>query len=195
MAILNFLETFPFFIKPLKGGDSRGVDNDSICYNYKSFKKKVLDIKNKYNLSSIIETYLSGKEYSVGIFQESITGNLTAMPIEIITKKNINGHCILDYDIKKNDEETVTAVTDTKVFNELIEIGKKSFTALGGKSFGRIDIKMNHLGEAHFMEANLMPGLRKGYFYRSCKLNLNINYDEMILNIANTGLTSNNIRH
>ena len=28
-----------------------------------------------------------------------------------------------------------------------------------------------------------------------CKLNLNINYDEMILNIANTGLTSNNIRH
>jgi len=186
---------FPFFIKPLKGGDSRGVDNDSICYNYKSFKKKVLDIKNKYNLSSIIETYLSGKEYSVGIFQESITGNLTAMPIEIITKKNMNGHCILDYDIKKNDEETVTAVTDTKVFNELIEIGKKSFTALGGKSFGRIDIKMNHLGEAHFMEANLMPGLRKGYFYRSCKLNLNINYDEMILNIANTGLTSNNIRH
>ena len=59
--------------------------------------------------------------------------------------------------------------------DELIEIGKKSFTALGGKSFGRIDIKMNHLGEAHFMEANLMPGLRKGYFYRSCKLNLNIN--------------------
>jgi D-alanine-D-alanine ligase len=117
------------------------------------------------------------------------------MPIEIITKKNINGHCILDYEIKKNDEETVTAVTDTKVFNELIEIGKKSFTALGGKSFGRIDIKMNHLGEAHFMEANLMPGLRKGYFYRSCKLNLNINYDEMILNIANTGLTSNSIRH
>ena len=54
---------------------------------------------------------------------------------------------------------------------------------------------MNHLGEAHFMEANLMPGLRKGYFYRSCKLNLNINYDEMILNIANTGLTSNSIRH
>ena len=187
--------SFPLFIKPVKGGDSRGIDKNSIVLNFSSFKKKVLDIKNKYNLSSIIETYLSGKEYSVGIFQESITGNLTAMPIEIITKKNINGHCILDYDIKKNDEETVTAVTDTKVFNELIEIGKKSFTALGGKSFGRIDIKMNHLGEAHFMEANLMPGLRKGYFYRSCKLNLNINYDEMILNIANTGLTSNNIRH
>jgi hypothetical protein len=25
------------------------------------------------------------------------------MPIEITTKENINGHCILDFDIKKND--------------------------------------------------------------------------------------------
>ena len=182
---------FPLFIKPLKGGDSRGVDSDSICFNFKSFKKKVLDIKNKYNLSSLVETYLPGKEYSVGILQESITGNLTAMPIEITTKENINGHCILDFDIKKNDEEIVTAVTDIKIFRDLEKIAKKSFTALGGKSFGRIDIKMDHLGRGHFMEANLMPGLRKGYFYRSCRLNLDINYDEMILNIANTGLTSN----
>ena len=80
----------------------------------------------------------------------------------------------------------------TALYNsDLEKIAKKSFFALSAKSFGRIDIKMDHLGRAHFMEANLMPGLRKGYFYRSCKLNLNINYDQMILNIANTGLTSN----
>jgi len=42
---------------------------------------------------------LPGKEYSVGIFQDSINGTLRAMPIEIIIKKNINGHCILDFDV------------------------------------------------------------------------------------------------
>ena len=67
---------------------------------------------------------------------------------------------------------------------------KDSFKALGGKSLGRIDIKMNHLGIPHFMEANLMPGLRKGYFYRSCVLNLDMNYEDMIFSIANTGLSS-----
>ena len=67
---------------------------------------------------------------------------------------------------------------------------KMTFTALGGKSLGRIDIKMNHLGVPHFIEANLMPGLQQGYFYRSCVLNLNMNYDDMILSITNTGLTS-----
>ena len=183
--------SFPLFVKPVKGGDSRGIDSNSIVYNFSSFKKKVLDIKNRYNLPSLVETYLSGKEYSVGIFQDSISGNLKAMPIEIIIKKNINGHCILDFDVKKNDEETVIAVTDIKVFNKLSKLAKNSFKALGGKSLGRIDIKMNHLGVPHFMEANLMPGLRTGYFYRSCMLNLDMNYDDMIFSIANTGLSSN----
>jgi len=49
---------------------------------------------------------------------------------------------------------------------------------------------MDQLGVPHFIEANLMPGLRKGYFYRSCLLNLDMNYEDMIFSIANTGLSS-----
>ena len=182
--------SFPLFIKPVKGGDSRGIDANSIALTFSSFKKKVLDIKKKHNLSSLVETYLPGREYSVGIFQDSVNGNLKAMPVEIIIKENSNGHCILDFDIKKDDEEKVVAVTDIKIFKKLSKLAKDSFKALGGKSLGRIDIKMNHLGIPHFMEANLMPGLRRGYFYRSCVLNLNMNYEDMIFSIANTGLSS-----
>ena len=181
---------FPLFIKPVKGGDSRGIDSNSVAYNFASFKKKVLEIKTKHNLSSLVETYLPGKEYSVGIFQDSSKGTLRAMPIQIIVKKNINGHRILDFNVKKDDEEKVIAVTDTKIFKKISKLAKEAFKALGGKSLGRIDIKMNERGVPHFMEANLMPGLRKGYFYRSCLLNLDMNYDDMILNIANTGLSS-----
>ena len=181
---------FPLFIKPVKGGDSRGIDSNSVAYNFASFKKKVLEIKTKHNLSSLVETYLPGKEYSVGIFQDSIKGTLRAMPIQIIVKKNTNGHRILDFNVKKDDEEKVIAVTDTKIFKKISKLAKEAFKALGGKSLGRIDIKMNERGVPHFMEANLMPGLRKGYFYRSCLLNLDMNYDDMILNIANTGLSS-----
>ena len=181
---------FPLFIKPVKGGDSRGIDSNSVAYNFASFKKKVLEIKTKHNLSSLVETYLPGKEYSVGIFQDSLKGTLRAMPVQIIVKKNINGHRILDFNVKKDDEEKVIAVTDTKIFKKISKLAKEAFKALGGKSLGRIDIKMNERGVPHFMEANLMPGLRKGYFYRSCLLNLDMNYDDMILNIANTGLSS-----
>ena len=181
---------FPLFIKPVKGGDSRGIDANSIVYDFLSFKAKVLDIMLKHNLPSLVETYLPGKEYSVGIFEDSSNGNLRAMPIEIVVKKNRTVIRILDFDVKKDDEEKVIAVTDIKIFNKLSKLAKISFKALGGKSLGRIDIKMNHLGIPHFMEANLMPGLRKGYFYRSCVLNLDMSYEDMIFSIANTGLYS-----
>ena len=180
--------TFPLFIKPITGGDSRGVDVHSVVYNYESFKKKVLDIKQNQHSRCLVEKYLSGKEYSVGIFRDNVDGSIQAMPIEIIVKKNINGHHILDYHIKKNDEEKVVAVLDDKIFKQLCILAKKSFVALGGKSFGRIDIKMDHLGNPHFIEANLMPGIRRGYFFRSCSLNLNMNYEEMILKITANGL-------
>jgi len=181
---------FPLFIKPLTGGNSRGVDFNSIVYNYASFKAKVLDIKLNQNLPSLVETYLSGKEYSVGIFEDNTSGNLIAMPIEIIVEKNINGHCILDFNVKKNDQEKVIKVSDMIIFDKLVKLAKKSFKALGGKSIGRIDIKMNQSGIPHFIEANLMPGLEKGYFYRSCLLNFQMSYEDMIFNIANIGLTS-----
>jgi len=181
---------FPLFIKPVTGGDSRGIDAKSIVYNFLSFQQKVLSIQLNNNSPALVESYLQGKEYSVGIFEDSIKGTLRAMPIEIIIKKNINGHRILDFDVKKNDEETVISVSNTITSNRLSNLAKKSFKALGGKSLGRIDIKMDHLGIPHFMEANLMPGLRKGYFFRSCVLNLGMNYEDMIFSIANTGLSS-----
>ena len=67
---------------------------------------------------------------------------------------------------------------------ELSKLAKDSFKALGGKSLGRIDIKMDHLAVPHFIEANLMPGLRKGYFYRSCVLNLDMSYEDMIFSYS-----------
>jgi len=184
---------FPLFIKPLTGGDSRGVDANSIVYDFLSFQAKVLDIKRKHNLRSLVETYLSGKEYSVSILQDNSNGNLKAMPIEIVVDKNINGHCILDYDIKKNDQEKVIAVTDSKIYNQLSDLSRDAFKALDGKSLGRIDIKMNHNGVPHFIEANLMPGLRKGYLYRACLFNLGMSYEQMILTIADNGLSSQRI--
>ena len=181
---------FPLFVKPVSGGDSIGINSKSIVHDFVAFEKKVLDIKLKQNSSALVETYLSGKEYSVGIFEDSYNHSLKAMPIEISVKANNEGYQILDFDVKKNDTEIVLPVKDSKIFNDLSKLAKDAFTALGGKSLGRIDIKMNHLGVPHFIEANLMPGLQQGYFYRSCVLNLDMNYDDMILSIANTGLTS-----
>ena len=179
---------FPLFVKPLTAGDSIGIDKNSIVNNFNDFKKKVLEIKLNQNSVSIAEAYLSGKEYSVGILQDVINDSLIAMPIEIIVKKNSNGNSILDYDTKKNDLEIVSAVKNPIVYKIISELAKKAFTLLKGRLVGRIDIKMDSLGIPHFIEANLMPGLQKGYFYRSCSINLKMSYAQMITKISQNAL-------
>ena len=155
---------FPLFIKPLTGGDSRGVDTNSIVYDFLSFQAKILDIKRKHNLRSLVETYLSGKEYSVGILQDHSNENLEAMPIEIVTKRNINGHRILDYDIKVGDHEKVIKVLNSKIFNQLSDLSKNAFTALNGKSLGLIDIKMDYLGVPYLLKLTLCLVFEKAIF-------------------------------
>lgn len=182
--------SFPLFVKPVNGGDSRGVDANSVVHDFGGFQRKVQEIQERLNSSAMVETYLSGREYSVGIFEDASSGALRAMPIEIITEPNRNGDRILDYDVKKQDAETVAPVTDQTVRMQLNALAKAAFRALDGRSFGRIDIKMSQEAVPHFIEANLMPGLRKGYFYRSCLLNLGMDYEAMILTIAENGLAS-----
>ena len=181
---------FPLFVKPVTGGDSRGVDANSVVHDFESFQRKVLDINDKQMSRAIAETYLSGREYSVGLLEDARSGTIRAMPIEIIAMPNRNGDRILDYDVKKQDSETVAPVTDEAVRLQLNTLAKTAFRALGGKSLGRIDVKMSQEKVPHFIEANLMPGLRKGYFYRSCLLNLGMDYEAMILTIAENALAS-----
>lgn len=181
--------TFPLFLKPITGGDSRGIDADSIVFDFIKYQTKVLDIYNNQQSRTLVENYLSGKEYSVSILENKSKNILMILPVEIIAGKNKNGHRILDYDAKINNIEEVIAVTDQKIHKELCDVAINSFRALGGKCIGRIDIKTGLNGILHFIEANFMPGLGHGYFYRSFVLNENITYEQMILKIADAGLS------
>ena len=181
---------FPLFVKPIEGGDSRGVDADSVVHDIEGFRRKVHDIHETHLSRALVETHLSGREYSVGILEDASSGTLRAMPIEIVAAPNRNGDRVLDFDIKKQDAEEVKQVMDMTVHAQLCDLARAAFRALGGKSLGRIDIMMDHENVPHFIEANLMPGLRKGYFYRGCVLTLGMTYEEMILTIADNGLAA-----
>ena len=180
--------TFPLFLKPITGGDSRGINPESVVFDFKKYQAKVLDIFETQKSRTLVENYLSGKEYSVSILENKSKNILMILPVEIIAAKNKNGHRILDYDAKQNDLEEVVAVVDKKIKKELCNIALNSFIALGGKTIGRIDIKTSYNGILHFIEANLMPGLGNGYFSRSFMLNENMDYEQMILRIADAGM-------
>jgi len=179
---------YPLFIKPLFEGDSRGIDAQSLVHNFKEYESKVQSIHDNQQTQSLIEKYLSGKEYTVGIIQDFEHDTFQINPVEILVEK-INGNVtVLGFDEKLADKERVLEIENETVKALVSELALAAFKALGARGYGRIDIKMDDDGVPFFLEANLIPGLGHGYFYRCYKLNGGNSYEQMLLDIVGHSL-------
>ena len=179
---------FPLFIKPLWEGDGRGIGSDSIVTDFDSYEKKVQDIFRQFKTSALVEKYLSGREFTVGIFDAS-SDDLTAMPIELIACQDDRGNRILGAVAKEADQEQAVAITNDEIHKSVSSLAKNAFKIVGARDFGRIDIRMDEEGVPYFLEANLVPGLGTGYFARACRINKKMTHEDMILKIVEMGLT------
>lgn len=182
---------YPLFIKPTDRGGGQGIDSDSVAYNFDQVLSKVQSITTDHNSDSLIEEYLPGREISVAILKNKITHEYSVMPIERIVPPNKHGVSILSPDVKHADAGLSVAVSDVDVKAKVSQLALDVFHALGARDYGRIDTRMDEHGLPHFLEANLMPSLIKGYgnFPKACMLNIDLDYEPMILNIVELALS------
>ncbi len=184
--------SFPLFIKPHDQGGGMGIGPDSIAHNFPAFQDKVRSVYDTYGAFSLVEEYLEGREFSVALLGSGYGNSLAAMPVELITKPNEFGDRILGQAVKSEDNERAIFITDDLARNQIAELGKAIFAALGGRDYGRIDIRMDSGGTPCFIEANLTPGIAHNdfvsYFTRACALNQNMNYESMIMRIVELSL-------
>ncbi|MBL4616427.1 MAG: hypothetical protein JKY46_01925 [Robiginitomaculum sp.] len=170
---------FPLFIKPTSAANGNGIDTDSLVYDFSHFQKKVASLYNEYAQSVLVEEYLDGKEFTVAVIEDN--GSLIVAPVEIIPPEE-GGVRILGAKVKNDNTEVLKKINEPSILPKVIDIAERSFRALGVKDFGRIDIKMDHYGQCHFLEANLVPGMKKdsSYFPRSCEMHAGLDYDEVV---------------
>jgi D-alanine-D-alanine ligase len=182
---------YPLFIKPNKMGGGQGIDDFSVVHNFYQFKTKVQSIHDLYQSLSLVESYLSGREFSVGILNDGFSGNYLAMPIELLADINLNGDRMLSQDVKNANSEVVTTVEDVLLKAEICLLALRAFKAFGARDYGRIDIRLNTDGIPQFLEANLIPSLIEGYgsFPKACLMNIGMDYETMILRIVDLGLS------
>ncbi len=139
----------PCVIKPTSGGSSVGI---SIVKNEDEYAKAV-ETAFIYEDEIIIEEYIEGREFSVGVL-----GDRVLPPIEIIPKEGF-------YDYKNKYQEGMTieicpaelSEADTK---RLQLATKDVFDVLNLEVYGRIDfILSKDNNEFYCLEANSLPGL------------------------------------
>jgi D-alanine-D-alanine ligase len=179
---------FPLFVKPSNRGDSKGIDEQSVVSNDVELKAKIRSIHDDCGSDALIEEYLPGREFSVGVIRQAGSNKLVAMPVEILPDEDRNGNRFLSSAIKNADTEQVLPVHQ-KLKESLGELAIGVFKALGSRDYGRIDMRLNALGKPSFIEANLMPGLSNhGYLSKCFAINDDIGYEEMIFKVVALGI-------
>lgn len=140
----------PFFVKPNQSGSSLGV---SMVTTLEDFQK-ALDFAFAEDNDILIESYLNGREVSVGVLKYQ--GETKVLGITEILSQN----SFFDYEAKYlgKSEEITPARISQEVENRVVETAKKVYESLGMSGFSRTDfIIMNDV--PHFIEINTNPGL------------------------------------
>ncbi len=182
--------TFPLFVKPTNKGGGVGIDSNSIVHNLSELNVKIRSISVTLQADSLVEAYLPGREFSVAILKDEHLAGFTAMPIELVADTNSQGERILSRRVKSLNNENVSTIKEGKIKSEVTALALDAFHALGGRDYGRIDIRLDRFGVPHFLEANLLPSLidEYGSFPKACMLNKSMSHELMILRIVRLGL-------
>lgn len=139
---------YPCIVKACCGGSSVGVciaQNDA---EYEAAKAEAF----RYDEEVIIEQYITGREFSVGVMDGK------ALPvIEIAPKQGF-------YDYKNKYQagstvETCPAQLPQDKTLEMQRIAEQVFEALRMKNYARMDFMMSKEGEIFCLEANTLPGM------------------------------------
>lgn len=181
---------FPLFIKPTNQGNKMGVDSNSVVHDISGYNKKIRELID-LGFDPLVEEYLTGREFSVGILESIGSPELITLPVEIIVGENDRGDRIIGLTDDPNmPAQQVLAVPDEKINNEICTLAKDIFKIVGGRDYGRIDIRLNKEGVAYFLEANLIPALGETHSLPTGNLlNHSIGYSETIQSIAALALT------
>lgn len=151
----------PLFVKPLRMDASIGIGAKSLVHGTRDLMERVLEIHDKVNDSALVEEYIEGREFYVGVLGNQ---SPTAFPpIEMDFSGMPDGTPrILDakakWDTKSAEYQGTQAVLADNLPDELRarlqKVALDAYRALRVRDYGRIDLRLTETGEIYVIEVN-----------------------------------------
>jgi D-alanine-D-alanine ligase len=156
---------YPLFVKLCYEGSSKGVRLDSKILDHWSLEGKTRWLLETYGPPLLVEEFVSGPEFTVGILGNEDASVLGVMYIEI---KGIPlEEAIYSLEVKREWEEKVKyhcpPPIEKKLLRKIEEVALRSFRALECRDVSRVDIRVGKDEAAYFLEINPLPGLSPVY--------------------------------
>lgn len=148
----------PLFVKPVAEGTGKGVTAASMVSSRSALAAQCAMLWPTYRQPVIVETYLPGREFTVGIVGTGDRAQAVGI-MEVILNEHAEAHAY-SYQNKERCEEFVEyRPVEPTVANEGNAVALAAWRALEGRDAGRIDLRADAAGRIHFLEANPLPGL------------------------------------
>ena len=150
---------FPLFVKPQRGGCSRGITHLSLKKTQDAFTEKINSVLKENKESVIVEEFLPGREFTVGIIGNQPPRVLpmiefiyksSKLPFRSYSRKTVN------YEIEDTDCLAELENDDRMVIENL---AVSAFIALECRDYARVDIRMDAFGNPFVLEVNAIPNL------------------------------------
>ena len=187
-----------------------GLDSESVCENKKQLKNQIEKVFNIYKCQIIIEEYIEGREFTVGLI-----GNREPIVFPIIEAvfynkeekypltlfepdkwlfnklKKAGYKHIPVHNYKKS--ECPAKISD-KLRDTLQDLTVKAFHALNCKDWARIDFRVDKSGKPYVLELNPIAGIDPSYYFPTAALKAGISYNQLINKILNYAIERHNLK-
>jgi D-alanine-D-alanine ligase len=176
---------YPLILKPVAEGSSKGVLNSSVVENEEELRNVARELILRYRQPVLVEEFLPGREFTVGLLGEYRPRVLEPMEI-VFTKAEKNP--VYSFQDKQDFNDRirydVPAKIEPDLRKKLERFAIAAFKALGCRDVARIDFRCDRNGVPHFIECNPLPGLTPGWS-DLCMIAAasGLNYDSLIAEI------------
>jgi len=157
------LKKYPLFVKPVSEGTGKGIDAESVVWDFQALKNRAAHVIEKYRQAAIVETYLPGREFTVGVLGTGDEARVVGV-MEVKLREGAEPG-VYSYTNKERCEELVeyVLVEDRAIAREAADIVLSAYRALGLRDAGRIDVRADSAGRINFIEANPLAGLHPSH--------------------------------
>ena len=182
---------FPLIVKPNAEGSSKGIGATNVVDTEEELRAAVKRIVEIYRQPAIVEEYIKGREFTVGLLGDKRPRVLP--PMEIKFKNKEVERPVYDYGVKQEWEQHVYYECPAKLSEAeqkaIEKIARATFWALDCRDVARVDLRMDAEGRLYVLEVNPLPGLTPGYSdLVLISQAVGMEYDQLIAEIMVGGL-------
>jgi len=156
---------FPLIVKPVAEGSSKGVMPKSVVRTEQELREVAKDMAARYRQPALVEEYVSGREFTVGLLGERRPRVLPPMEIVFLDKADVTPVYSFEHklDWSNRIKYDTPAQLDASQLRDVERAARAVFGALGCRDVARIDFRMDAQGKIYFLECNPLPGLTPGW--------------------------------